>query len=50
MPLFVSSQISGSCIGVPSTNAVPSTGWPANGSSVAGVKIRSRAWPSASGG
>ncbi len=50
IPCFVSSQISGSCIGVPSTNAVPRTGWPANGSSDAGVKIRIRAWPSASGG
>jgi len=37
--------------GPPSTNAVPSVGWPANGSSVAGVKIRMRtSAPSACGG
>ena len=33
-----------------STNAVPSTGWPANGSSAPGVKIRIRASPPCSGG
>ena len=30
----------------PSTNAVPSTGCPANGSSEVGVKIRTVAWAS----
>src|SRR6267378_6528898 len=44
-PMPVSSTIVGSCIGPASTNALPSTGWPANGSSLNGVKIRSRACP-----
>ena len=49
-PAFVSSLITESCSGAASTNAVPSVGCPANGSSVAGVKIRIRACPSLSGG
>ena len=44
-PEPVSSRISPSCSGAASTNADPSTGWPANGSSTAGVKMRIRACP-----
>ena len=50
MPIPHSSRISSSCSGAARTNAVPSVGWPANGSSTDGVKIRKRAWPSCSGG
>ena len=41
----VSSTIVGSCSGAASTNALPSTGWPANGNSLNGVKIRIRTCP-----
>ncbi len=50
MPDWVSSRISPSCSGWASTNADPRTGWPAKGSSLAGVKIRMRACPPLSGG
>ncbi len=49
-PMPVSSTIVGSCIGPASTNALPSTGWPANGSSLNGVKIRILALPPAVAG
>ena len=49
-PPPVSSVIAGSCRGPPRTNAVPSTGWPANGISPAGMKMRMRACPPAAGG
>ena len=42
LPRPVSSVITPSCSGAPSTNAVPSVGCPANGSSKVGVKIRIR--------
>ena len=41
-PAAVSSRITIFDSGPPSTNAVPSVGWPANGSSTAGVKILMR--------
>ena len=41
-PEPVSSRITIFCSGPPSTNALPSVGWPANGSSTSGVKIRIR--------
>ena len=44
-PAPVSSRTASQPVRSPSTNAVPSTGWPAKGSSVAGVKIRTRAPP-----
>src|SRR5262245_29026724 len=49
-PMPVSSTMVGSCSGAASTNALPSTGCPANGSSLNGVKIRIRAWPPAAAG
>src|SRR3954462_2088269 len=50
MPDFVSRRSSSACSGPPSTKAVPSVGWPANGTSAVGGKIRMRACPSPSGG
>jgi hypothetical protein len=47
-PIPVSSTIVSTCSGPPSTKAAPSTGCPANGSSLPGVKIRIRACPPAS--
>ncbi len=44
-PTAVSSAIVSSWSGAASTNAEPSVGWPAKGSSVTGVKIRMRACP-----
>src|SRR5436190_2910627 len=49
-PDSVSSRISPSCSGAASTKAEPRIGWPANGSSFEGVKMRIRAWPPSSGG
>jgi len=42
-PLPVSSRISSSWSGPARTNAEPSVGWPAKGTSTPGVKIRIRA-------
>ena len=50
VPTPVSSSITPRCSGSPSTKAVPSVGWPANGSSWSGVKIRMRAVPPCSAG
>ena len=50
IPRPVSSPIVPSWSGAPSTKAVPRTGCPANGSSVAGVKIRIRTFPPSRGG
>jgi hypothetical protein len=47
MPLPVSSRMTSRRDGAASTKAVPSVGWPANGNSIVGVKMRIRA--SASG-
>ena len=49
-PAPVSSSIASRPRCPQSTNALPSVGCPANGSSVAGVKIRIRASPPAAGG
>ena len=49
-PRPVSSTMVGSCSGAASTNALPSTGCPANGSSLNGVKIRIRACPPCAAG
>ena len=49
VPRPVSIRISSSCSGPASTNAVPSVGCPANGTSSAGVKMRILTWPSACG-
>ena len=49
-PMPVSITIVSSCIGWAITNAVPSVGCPANGSSEAGVKMRMRMFPPASAG
>ena len=50
IPMPVSSRKTGACSGAASTKADPRVGWPANGSSAEGVKIRIRACASASDG
>ena len=49
LPRPVSSVITSSWSGAPSTKAVPSVGWPANGSSKVGVKMRILTLPPFSG-
>ena len=50
IPARVSSSMMPRWSGAPSTNAVPSVGWPANRISVPGLKILIRAVPPCSGG